>query len=534
MSWCGWVYLTTDRNAVGVIFLVVNAGGTQFQTVRVGSDGTTLEIATQTAATGGGTNLATGTWYHIGYTRSGATHQLYTNGVAGISRSENNALTAANLLMMSNTANFVDGRIAGVKVWSGVALTAAEMANEVYTLRPARTANLHAWWPMLPGATERLIDYSGNARSLTANGTLTDEDPPPVAWGDWTRYVIGQPGGTGVTVTPSALSLTIALRAPTVTAGGDVTVQPSRLAATLALGTALVVLQTTDLAEDASVFEDLTFTTVVAPSVLTPVLTLRAPTVSGGATVSPSSLNAALALPTATVSTATNVTVTPASLNAALALTTATVTAAQNVTVTPSSLNAALALASATVQTGGNITVSPSSLNAALGLTTATVSAGVTVSPGRVPMAVALATATTTVAEEVAVLNAALTLRAPTVSTGATIAPAALTAVMALVAPTVSAGGSITVSPGRVALTVALPSPSVAIHATVTPGVFGAVFDILAASVSTTRFVEATPSAIVAAITLLTPSVATPPNELPGTVGLGITALGGVGIGVTP
>lgn len=75
-----------------------------------------------------------------------------------------------------------DVRLANVKVWDAV-LTQAEIEAEQFTYRPRRLENLHAWWPLLPGATERLRDYSGNGKDLTAGGTLTDEDGPPLAWG---------------------------------------------------------------------------------------------------------------------------------------------------------------------------------------------------------------------------------------------------------------------------------------------------------------------------------------------------------------
>lgn len=213
MTWCAWVYLTTDTNALATIFLVVNATGTQYQTVRLSSaDGTTLQVANQSTSASG-TSLATGTWYHIAYTRNGATHIVYLNGAQDSTISSNNALTPANILLLSNTANPLNGRVAAVKLWSGVALSAAEIANEMRTIRPQRLDSLHGWWPCFPGAGERARDYSGNGRNWTEGGTLTDEDGPPLPWGAaplLVPYVAAAAGTYTGEGTPSLPALTAA------------------------------------------------------------------------------------------------------------------------------------------------------------------------------------------------------------------------------------------------------------------------------------------------------------------------------------
>ena len=69
-----------------------------------------------------------------------------------------------------------------MKAWS-VELTAAEIQQEMYTVRPRRLLNLYSWTPLLPGSAERLRDYGGLAYDWTAGGTLADEDGPPISWG---------------------------------------------------------------------------------------------------------------------------------------------------------------------------------------------------------------------------------------------------------------------------------------------------------------------------------------------------------------
>lgn len=177
-----WLYLTVDRNAEGTIFILTNAGGTEFSRIILDTDGTTIQVDTQTSAGTNGSNLSTATWYHVGYTRAGADHALYLNGVSDITRSDNNAVTTpANLLFGSNSVTFINGRVGNIKIWTAQ-LTQAEIQAEITTWQPVRYANLHLWTPNFPGATERLADWSGNGRNWTGNGTLADEDPPPLIY----------------------------------------------------------------------------------------------------------------------------------------------------------------------------------------------------------------------------------------------------------------------------------------------------------------------------------------------------------------
>ncbi len=181
VSACVWLYLSNDRNATGAIIEFLNGAGTQYQGALLGSNGTTLNIVTHNGNTPG-TDLTVGAWNHIGYTRSGATHKLYVNGLLDITRTDSVSIVPGFIVAGSNSISNVDGRLAGLKMWTGE-LSAEEMANESRTITPRRSANLYGFWPMFSGATERLRDYGGRGRNWVAGGTLTDEDGPPVSWG---------------------------------------------------------------------------------------------------------------------------------------------------------------------------------------------------------------------------------------------------------------------------------------------------------------------------------------------------------------
>lgn len=184
-----WIRIVTDRNAAGNLFVISNNTGAIYQTVSLTTDGTTLRGETSGGTGVDGTSLSVGQDYHIGYTRLGNSLKVYLNGVLDITVTNGPAdYAAAFMLMGSNTVSWLNGRLSNIKIWTAE-LTQAEMQLEMMTIRPARFANLYLWTPNFPGATERLLDYSGNGRNWTANGTLTDEDPPPVSWGAKPRII---------------------------------------------------------------------------------------------------------------------------------------------------------------------------------------------------------------------------------------------------------------------------------------------------------------------------------------------------------
>ena len=135
-----------------------------------------------------GSVLSANTWYHVAIVRESTTSlKSYLNGVyeqtctvsaasrSASSRMEFGAWSAGNNDPFS-------GRIHAIKIWN-TALTEAEIAQEVYTVAPRKLDSLWGWYPTRPGSGERAKDYSGNGRSLTEGGTLTDDDPPPISWG---------------------------------------------------------------------------------------------------------------------------------------------------------------------------------------------------------------------------------------------------------------------------------------------------------------------------------------------------------------
>ena len=100
--------------------------------------------------------MQTGTWYHVCRTRNGTAQKVYVNGVLDSSETRTCTFTTANLYAMNDLASgWIDGRIAAIKIYTAE-LTAEEIANEMWTYTPRRTANLNTWSPCFAGATERV------------------------------------------------------------------------------------------------------------------------------------------------------------------------------------------------------------------------------------------------------------------------------------------------------------------------------------------------------------------------------------------
>jgi hypothetical protein len=189
VSFACWLYLVTDRNTGSGIFTVINAAGTVYEVLSVGLDGTSLAMYNSSNLGGAaGSQLTVGGWQHVAYTRGPSSHIAYLNGVQDSTLTENLTVTTGGMYIGSDTVNPTDSRMAAIKIWDAQ-LSAAEVVQEMQTIRPQRFANLHIWTPAMVSSGERSRDYSGNGRDWIEQGTLTDEDGPPVSWGALSRIV---------------------------------------------------------------------------------------------------------------------------------------------------------------------------------------------------------------------------------------------------------------------------------------------------------------------------------------------------------
>jgi hypothetical protein len=188
----GWFRLVSDTNNYSH-FLQIYETASNVDDLGTDADGTTLGLYVGNTGTFvAGSALSVGTWYYLALVRESTTSLkaylgiLTTLAALDITNTGSVASRAAPSVMRIGTwdgaAEFTDARGGPLKAWA-TALTLDEVRHEQWTIVPRRLSNLYAWWPCFPGSTERLADYSAAGRHWTANGTLTDEDPPPVGWG---------------------------------------------------------------------------------------------------------------------------------------------------------------------------------------------------------------------------------------------------------------------------------------------------------------------------------------------------------------
>lgn len=173
-----FVRLEVDRNDWSTTYAIENAGLSSDNIYETDNDGVTLTMFA--AAFGGGYvgagALTVGTWYCAAATVDvAATTTTVYLGAVGATPTKttdgSHAYAVSSPTTFSLAANraygeFLNGDLAGVKVWSGVALTQTEVNTECTQLQPVKTANLWAFYA-LDDTSTMLDDSSGNGRNMT-------------------------------------------------------------------------------------------------------------------------------------------------------------------------------------------------------------------------------------------------------------------------------------------------------------------------------------------------------------------------------
>jgi len=186
---CGFANLTTDSNGYATLWGVDN-GTTDYILLATASDGTTLLYFDTVLPLYFGASAVVGTPFFFGMTKSGSNVNLYTRqldtAVMTTASGTGNANPVVTAMFVGNDG-FVEpwnGQIWGLKIWSGAALTAAEVYQESCVIRPVRTANLYGWYPMLHSTVADCVtDFSGNGRNWTNTGSNTIGQGGPISWG---------------------------------------------------------------------------------------------------------------------------------------------------------------------------------------------------------------------------------------------------------------------------------------------------------------------------------------------------------------
>lgn len=177
---CAWV----RPNAMGAASdLFLSAGNTTARTLSFGVITGHVWSINDTGGTFGDFPIApqAGEWWFAAMTHDGANCRGFTRRwdhralqFATIAAA---ALTLTSMKLGNSTfdaTDWADGRAAGFRIWGRVMLP-AELMQESMQLAPRNMARLHTW-----AREDSRVDQSGFSRTLTAAGTVTREQGPPV------------------------------------------------------------------------------------------------------------------------------------------------------------------------------------------------------------------------------------------------------------------------------------------------------------------------------------------------------------------
>jgi Concanavalin A-like lectin/glucanases superfamily len=206
-SFCCWVKISVNR-ATWTTAINLNSGAANNSaTFESNSNGNTWECLFDNGNDQGMVTATVGDWYFLAASINGTTVNTYVKPLGGSISNSSTATIAASGVTASqfwlgewpDLGQWLNGCLAGVKLWLGAALTQTELDTEAGQLMPVRTANLKCAYPLETAST---TDASGNGFTLTASGTPTTETGPAgIPLG-----TLGGGGGGGVEGAPTVRS----------------------------------------------------------------------------------------------------------------------------------------------------------------------------------------------------------------------------------------------------------------------------------------------------------------------------------------
>lgn len=442
--------LLIEDNASGNQLELATASASRFSTFTVvNADGWVL------VAGGKATGTTTPRFHKYVYSTNAWTH-------------ENGGGTLANASGTVNNVRFgewegVDdfgGDIAAVAMWKRN-LSDAEVETLPHSVMAWHATAPTAFWLFDQSlTTQAVIDLTGggaNQSSLT--GTTVSTNSTPLSYGMVRAPATVAAASVDATAFPDPVALTIAVPAPTLSAGSTPT--PATVTATTAVPTA---------------------------------------TLSAGSSTTPATVAATMAVPTPAAGVGT--TVTPATVAATFAVPTPTTSADSS--VTPATVAAVVAVPTPVISAGASTT--PATVALTTAVPTPNVTAGSTASPAAVAATLAVPAPVLAASSTAspAVVAATLAAPTPTVAAGSTATPAVVPLVIDIPTPAIQAGGNATVQPATVALTIAVPTPSVSAAASVTPATVAAVVSVPAPTLTASGTAE--PAVVPLVFTIPTPA----------------------------
>lgn len=207
---CGWAYRVVDTAEYASLFAYEGGLSTENVIIELGPGGDNLIVFYRM---GGGSGdevtvmtLTHPAWFFWALNVNGLNATGYGLEIGDTSLTSNTAVEPGgggaidNRIILGNNQHTepFNGRIANVKLWSGVNLTESQIWQEMFMSAPRRLADLHLWTPN----PEDLTDFSGFGRDWTETGSVEKESEPPISWGPPTFVppVLGAPADENVIV----------------------------------------------------------------------------------------------------------------------------------------------------------------------------------------------------------------------------------------------------------------------------------------------------------------------------------------------
>lgn len=222
------------------------------------------------------------------------------------------------------------------------------------------------------GMTEQYDAVLGGAMAYTgatvqlggsgATGTKTFAKTGNATYATLSIVIKPAAGGTNATATPSAVTGSAVVPAPTITAQTNRTPTPSAVA-----GSAVVPAPTVSAQSNATISAG-----TVAGAATLPTATIAA---QSNATATPAALAGAATVPAPAVSTGGNATAAPGVVSATVVIPTPAVTAQSNATATPSAVTGSATVPTPTVSAQSNANATPSVVSATVVIPTPVVTA---------------------------------------------------------------------------------------------------------------------------------------------------------------
>lgn len=167
-----WIKADTIGSTAYHIAASIDMGGTHNEWLGISSKKPAFSISGGQLT--GTTVLKPNTWYHIAGKRAAGVIYLYLNGIEeGSLANTNTASTSGDFVINGfRGANFLDGKIAMVRVWS-VALTQSQIKENMYIAYVAGTTGLLEQWVL----RNNTLGTNGNNGTIVGGVSFTEDAP---------------------------------------------------------------------------------------------------------------------------------------------------------------------------------------------------------------------------------------------------------------------------------------------------------------------------------------------------------------------